>query len=532
MRHSRALSWHAVIALVTIFCAALVGCADSAAAPSPVPGVTVTVNSSSLALAEDDRLTIDVTIARSAGFAGPITLGVTGLPANVTAQVAANPVTGDKATLDIVAGPGVTPGFYRLTLTATGAGVQANPIVIDLTVTAASSTTATVAYCSVLAPVWVAFQDGNGTWTRVSPTMVGSNTVYRRLFVTNRGGIATLTPFLDGALTLLNVLYGTPAELASAGDTNPIDCGASVAKTLFGQVSGLDDNESALISSGPFLRASVPVGRSSFQLTGLPSGPHDLLATRTTLANASAAVTRLLLRRNIDLPDSATLPTLDFASNEAFDPATANVRIAGLGLDGATSGTRLRTSNSEMVLSFLTNQPTDVTRPYFALPETRLLPGDLQVLHVSSDMPSRVNRDADVYFRAPVDRTVSLGAPLIPPTISTVATSPSLRVRAQFVPQSDYDQSTSIFLEQAAGSALVSLSMTAAYASVANGFDLVVPDLSAVAGFDPAWALRSGGTLIWAATRVGGTLALGRDAVPSDGTTQRRAFLQDTFTPP
>jgi hypothetical protein len=36
--------------------------------------------------------------------------------------------------------------------------------------------------------------------------------------------------------------------------------------------------------------------------------------------------------------------------------------------------------------------------------------------------------------------------------------------------------------------------------------------------------------LLWSAIRTVGTLGLGRDAVPSDGTTLRSAFLKDTIT--
>lgn len=340
----------------------------------------------------------------------------------------------------------------------------------------------TVAYCTGIEPSWVAFQDGDGSWTRAFPHVGGANTTFHRVFATNRAGIATLSTLAEGALTLVSVLYGTPAELASVGDTLPIDCRAGLPKTLLGSVAGLDTNESAFVNARFSSRALV-------------------------------------------------LPAAGGTSPEAFVPATASLSIAGLGSEGATSGTELRTTNGEMVFSFVTNQSTAVTRPFFALPAGRLLPGDLQTLHVSTDGPSNVNRTADLYFRSSSDRTVMLGAPLITPAISAVATAPSLRVRAQFLAQSDYDRATSILFEQAPTSALVSISMTAAHGAITGGgYDLTVPDLSGVAGFNPDWALRSGIRLDWSAIRIGGTLALGRDAVPSDGATQRRAFRKDTIT--
>ena len=530
MRPLQSLSWRGAVALLTVFGASLGACADGVTAALPTPGVTITATSVSLAASADDRVAVDVMITRSAGFTGPVTLSVSGLPAGVTAEFGANPVTGTSAIVDIVVGAGVTTGTYRFTLSAMSSGIRWNSIAIDLLVTAPHPTNVTVAYCTETAPAWVASQDGNGEWRQLLPNVQGERTIFRRNFVTDRGGIATVSSILDGALTVLNVLYGTPAELASAGDTNPIDCAGGEPKDLFGSVAGQNANESSLISTGNILRTSVPTGRTTFHLTGVPSGPRDLIATRTTSLVGGSAVTSLLLRRNVDLPDSANIGTLDFTSAEAFAPSVAMVRVGGVFPEGAITGTRLRTSNSDLLLSNLTDAPTSTTRPYFALPESQLLPGDLQVLRVSTVGSSSETRDADLYFRSPIDRTLILGAPVAPPAITAVSTSPSLRVRARFEQQPEYDRLTSIFYQQGPSSALVVISMTPGYAALADGFDLIVPDLSHVAGFDPVWALIPGAQLLWSATRVGGTLGLGRDAVPTDGTTRRAAFRKDTIT--
>jgi hypothetical protein len=232
----------------------------------------------------------------------------------------------------------------------------------------------------------------------------------------------------------------------------------------------------------------------------------------------------MIMRRGLDLPDNATLPVFDFAAPEAFAPAVANVSLTGLGASGASAGTSLRTSHSEIPVTLLTNQTTDVIRPYVALPEAQLLPGELQTLFATANPTgSAEGRSARLYFRVPTDRTLALGAPLIPPTFITIATAPALRLRARFVPQTDYDRSAGISYQQGA-TTIVSVSMTAAYAALAGGgYDLPVPDLSRAAGFDPAWALRPEGTLLWLAARSGGTLGFGANATPTDGATQRSA---------
>jgi hypothetical protein len=515
-----------------LLCSALIACSNEITSVQPTPGLSLTTTSASLSLTEGERLPIDVQINRTGGFAGPVTLTVTGLPAHVTVVGVENPVAGNNASVELAVGPDVITGDYALTVTATGAGIQPHTLPIALHILTPVPFQVNVVYCTIAAPSWVAFQDGNREFTRILPVVNGSSTIFRHLFTTNRGAIATLGSALDGALTSLNILFGTPAELADAGDTNPLDCSGTQAKTLFGDVAGIGANESALVSSGLFLRSPVrQTEPATFTLTGLAGGLQDLLATRTTGLAGTAEVTRLILRRGIDVPDSTRIPLLDFESAEAFAPVIANVSIAGLAGQNAIGETTLLTSRSAMVLSSLTNQRNAATRPYFALPQGRLLGSEVQGLRVTTDAASPSRRSADVYFRSPVDRLVTLGAPVVAPVISSATATPSAQVRARFVGQAAYDRVTFINYQQGSSSALVSVGMTPAYAAASGaGYDLVVPDLTGVAGFDPAWTLRPGVKLLWSAVRIGGTLGFGRNVVPIDGATRRDAFLQDTIT--
>jgi hypothetical protein len=384
-----------------------------------------------------------------------------------------------------------------------------------------------VSYCTGLAPTWVAVQDGDGPWTRVPPIAAGANTAFEHTFQTDRGAIARLTGE-GGGMTVLSVLYGAPAELATAGFTTPFLCGDPVSKTLIGTVAGLDSNETALVSEDLSSTRATPARQGHFMLDGLASGPHDLVAARTTEANGQASVTGIILRRDVDLPDSATLPALDFTSAEAFLPATPTLTIAGLGPEGASFGVRLLTRTSEILLLPGPAVTHDVARPYPALPTAQLRPEDLQEL-VATARAGQGTRSAAVYFRSPADRTLTLPAALVRPTFTTVATAPFLRPRAQFLPQADYDREATVIYQQGSTTSVV-ISMTAAYAALtAGGYDLVVPDLSGASGFDPAWALHPGTKLLWSAVRIGGTLGLGAEPPLSDGATRRDAFDSDSI---
>src|SRR5439155_5740363 len=80
-----------------------------------------------------------------------------------------------------------------------------------------------VAYCAGLEPMWVAFQNGDGAWTRALPTTSNGNVVFQATIASTLGGIATL--FQGGfGLTSLQVLFGAPEELESVAFTNPRFC--------------------------------------------------------------------------------------------------------------------------------------------------------------------------------------------------------------------------------------------------------------------------------------------------------------------
>lgn len=384
-----------------------------------------------------------------------------------------------------------------------------------------------VAYCAGLEPMWVAFQDGDGAWTRALPATVNGTVVFQATISSSRAGIATVTA--GSGLTFLHVLYGAPNELETLGYTSPRSC-PPILKTLLGNVAGLDSNEFAIIRGGSEAQTLAFPG-IEFVLNVVPPGPQDILATRIARTGDHDTMTKMILRRGVDLPDGATIPLLDFTSAEAFVPATANISLAGIGAGGAAISTRLITSGINSTYGVVTGQDIGTVRPYFATPEAQLLPGDLQVLNASGhgETPNSV-RSASRFFRAVQDYTIGLGADVVPPTLSTVATSPTLRLRAYFVNQAEYSRETSVSFQEDS-TRVVSVSMTQDYALQIGVYDLVIPELTGVAGFLPAWALSPTTSLRWSAARVGGTLGLGIEPVPFDGATQRGAFISDVLTP-
>ena len=387
------------------------------------------------------------------------------------------------------------------------------------------SFTAHVTWCAGLEPVWVAFQDSSGAWTQALPQVSKGQVVFTHTFFSNRGAIATaFEP--GGGVTTVGVVYGTPQELETRGVTTPRYCSAG-SNTLQGSVAGLTGTAFAEVWGGFFVQ-SVVLDNAGFALQGVEAAPRDFLATRVARVTEGDSLTGIILRRAIIVPDGATLPVFDFTSAEAFQPEAHQLSLGGLDVAGAVVSTRLITSSLDVPMSLRFSQHGGTTLPYPAIAESRLLAGDLQVVTGQTHVAGSLIVESD-YFRTPQDRTLAMGGPVVAPQISTVATTPTLRARARFGPQSEYNRQTSITYQQ--GQTVVVVVMTSAYATLIGGYDLEIPELSTTANFNPAWALHGTAQLQWSAQRDGGTLGVGTDLVPFEGAVQRSAATTGVFAP-
>ena len=387
-----------------------------------------------------------------------------------------------------------------------------------------------VVYCRGAEPAWVAFQDGDGAWTRAQPVASGQYTAFHHDFTSDRGAVARATEFASG-LTTLSILFAAPSELGVVSDTAFQQCSAGAPWTLNGTVAGLGANDIALVAAGNSVLdyTNVELG-NTWQLRGALAGPQEFLATRGTRVNGVVSLTKMILRRSPGLPDGATLPTFDFESDEAFQPVVRNLTFAGNDGSAVTAYTGLRTAHSNNFLTFLAGGGATATSPYYAIPGNQLEDGELQSVGASSIAVGNVARSAVAYFRLPVDRTLTLGPAPSAPQLSVVSTTPTARFRTRFPVQTDYDRYTSINFQQGQNT-VVSLSMTRSYASSSGGYELVVPELTSVTGFDPRWALHGGTQVLWTTARVGGTFVPNYDAMPREGDVTRAGTDAGFVTP-
>lgn len=131
---------HRLLLVPVVFLLVLAGCSgDGPSDPDddPTPAISITVGASTLTLEQGEDGTVSVSVSRSGGFDGAVTLSVDGLPSGVTTtggQIAAGSTT---ASLAIAASAAASVGTASATVRAVGTGVATATAGLSIQVTEA-----------------------------------------------------------------------------------------------------------------------------------------------------------------------------------------------------------------------------------------------------------------------------------------------------------------------------------------------------------------------------------------------------------
>lgn len=511
-------------------------------AAAPVPDFTLAANPATLSIERGSSATVAVQITRSGGFAGAVTLTATGLPGGVTATFDPGAPTGTSSTLTLTAAAGAAIGNATVTITGNAAGINPRSTQLGLSVTPGGGGgvgNVAWAFCEYAGiPVWLAFRDGDGPWTRVTGD---DENVYRFQVDGSRGAVAYVTE--DDGAPLTQVFLFTREEMVFVGQNQ---CeGVEVTRTVNGSVTGLGPLETAFISMGSGFATVSGAQGNTFSMTNVEGGPQNLLAARATFdlsnpQNPSLAANRMIIRRGLNPPDGGTLAPLDFNA-EGFAPATGNVTVNGLAGGESVVLTGLFTTTRGSIGAYFTGIGGAATQTAYGVPADRLEAGDLHFLQVATTQlnpaPGQVpaTRQAGIGFREMQDRTVTLGPSLASPTVTSVGTAANARLRAQWTLQPEYNRFVYFVASQFGASGdgrQVSVAATEAYLQGATMADLEVPDLSGLDGWQSRWSLLGGVSTTWNASGSGwqGTGFINFPELV-DGTVYRSATRSGQLTP-
>jgi len=98
-------------------CKAIAGCGG----PPPAPNFSLSISPASVRVPRaGGTATYTVAVARTGGFADPVSLSVSGLPAGANGSFSPNPATGTSSTLTVTVSGATARGTYPFTVTGTG----------------------------------------------------------------------------------------------------------------------------------------------------------------------------------------------------------------------------------------------------------------------------------------------------------------------------------------------------------------------------------------------------------------------------
>ena len=479
---------------------------------STAPSFSMTVAPTTATVAQGTSGTATVTLVRNNGFAGAVNLAATGAPQGLTVTPNPTSITGTTSSLNIAASLSLAAGNYPITLTATGTGVAQQTATLAVQVTPAQGGNGNVsisfATCDPSSvPIWFAAQSGNGAWTRVT---IGANNTFT--FVPGAtGGIAFVTP--DGPGFRTEVIYGTASEIAAIA-TGPGPCFVNVqtgTKRLNGTLIHAPPTAPSTVSIGGAETTWVALSGPSYSLFNVPAGKRDVFAVETlTNAGGDINIPKMIIRRNVQYANAATVPELDFIGAEAFVPTLHAISFTNLAGDKSSSSVSFVTANGQSadyysgVGRFFNFNSLDGVLTY-GVPDTLLQPGDFHMasaLAVASNGQS--GRLVQSIAHSLVDQTVTLGPALTTPSVTSLGTTPYLRLRAQLASQIEYNSGISTEYEQGANA--VAVRSTANYfGGTPANWIVDVPDLTS-AGYDASWGLRSGTNMSWLVVAVRGDI--------------------------
>ena len=359
-------------------------------------------------------------------------------------------------------------------------------------------------FCSDEVPVFLAVQNGDGPWTRVTADVQGTFSFQ----AAERFGVAIVHQ--QGSEFTSEFVFATDDELAPLNGVACIESDGT--KTLNGSVTDVVTGERAVISMSE--QTQQVLGPSSvFAFTDLPSGPLDLIAHRDVLTLDGAIPDAVIVRRAVNLTSNANMPVLDFGGSEAQPAVVNTLTVTGL-VSGEENSALLdfRTATGTVHPVHTLELFTGGTQEIYGIPSALTQTGDVHDLDVfawASDGGSY--RGLRQFYRAPSNRVAALGVGLNTPSFTNVTSTAPVIVRMQLQAQAEYDAFVWVNYLQEDNVAFRDLSVIASAAYVGGTptvWNVSIPDLSGVSGFPSQAALQPGLATSWYVDAFGaGTLA-------------------------
>lgn len=485
-------------------------------------GFRIAATASTLTLAQGSTATTTITITRTGGFAGAVGLSATGMSNGLTATLLPASATGSAATLSLTANSVATPGTFSLTIVGNAASLPAQMITTQVTVTpgpngGAGSVTVDFSGCGAeTKPVWFAFQDGGGPWSRVTP----ANDIYRFTISGNAGGYAIATRDATNA-TSVAVRMLSSAELTAAPiNVCPVPRGT---KSITATVQGVGQNQQATLNLGG--SAVLVPASGTVTIPDIPNGTFDLVAWRMNSARGlnTPSDSKGIIIRDVNIPDGSSAGSFNFA--DVGNPSAWIVNFTGtIPGDTFTGSMQYYTGPREsctgaLLYNFSNNVPT--------------IPGS------AWGFPADIQRATDYYVMSAVATNggatrisrrsshlagiaaLHFGGTVLLPAISDVSGASYKRLQAVGATPAEYSSTIDFRYTNTAGDRTAALEASVAWLGGNTG-TLTFPDFTSVSGWDNNWVPAPSSNVLWT---FGGTGASHNGLPCVEGATFRAGYV-------
>jgi uncharacterized membrane protein len=348
---------------------------------SPAPGFSIGASPAALTVVSGTSGTSTISVIPQGGFAGSVSLAVSGLPSGVTATFSANPTTG-SSTLTLTATGTAATGTAIVTVTGTSGSLTASTTValtINASVTLASSPNPSTFGQSVTLIATVAPSSATGTVQFLNgATVLGSASlaggVAQRSLSSLPAGSDSLTAVYNASTSaaVLQTVNKAATSVTLASSLNPSPFGQSVTFTATVSPASATGTVQFLDGATSLGTATVSGGGAALAISTLATGAHSITAVYSGDANCltstSAAVAQTVNKAasTVALVSSANPSTfgqsVTFTATVSPASATGTVQF----LDGAASlGTATVSSGSAaLAISTLATGAHSITAVY------------------------------------------------------------------------------------------------------------------------------------------------------------------------
>jgi hypothetical protein len=342
--------------------ATLAACGGDDGGTEPTPAIAISLSSATLSVTQGTTQTVNLSLTRSGGFTGDVSIAVEGLPTGVVSTVAP-PSLGasvSSAVITIGAGGAANPGTINATVRATGTGVTAVTAPLAITVVAAPVQSYTLAVVNANV---TATQGGTATQT---------------VNITRTGGFAgAVTLTAEGLPNGVTAAFNPPnpttntSTLTLTAAANATTGNATV--TVKGTATGQADKTATFqltvnaAAAGGFTLAMNP---ATLTLTQGTNGTSTVNITRTGGFAGSVNLTATGLPNGVTAAFNPTAPTTNSSTLTLTASATAATGTATVTIHGTSGTLPEQTTTLALTVSAVTGGSGNTSFEFCTVAET------------------------------------------------------------------------------------------------------------------------------------------------------------------